>query len=321
MWTDKAGTDGITIFNAIDKLALKVEFKSAPRTVWIVDSVNDMPTPNAPEAAKAFPALPPARFEVATIKPSRPNEQRWGRWLNGQWTVNALSLKDIISYAWDLNENDKNVFVNAPAWLDSAKFDFVAKLPTPEPIAGKRQTVDFDDEEFRQMLQALLIERFRMKVHREDRPIDAYKLVADHPRMKEADPKSRTRCKEGPGIDGKDPRQTNPMMNQLMTCQNMTPKQMGETFANYADGYIYSTVRDETGLKGSYDFTLNWSSSNQTILKPPPPPGAPQQAPEFDGTMTFYDAVDKQLGLKFVKEKRPLPVLVIDHIEPTPTEN
>jgi uncharacterized protein (TIGR03435 family) len=37
--------------------------------------------------------------------------------------------------------------------------------------------------------------------------------------------------------------------------------------------------------------------------------------------VSFYDAVRKELGLKLVKEKRPEPVLVIDHIDEQPTPN
>ena len=56
------------------------------------------------------------------------------------------------------------------------------------------------------MLKQLLIERFEMKIHTEDRPQDAYTLVAVAPKMTKADPTERTLCKQGPGPDGKDPR-------------------------------------------------------------------------------------------------------------------
>ena len=319
----KAGADAITIFDAVEKqLGLKFDLKTAPRPVWIVDSVNEKPTPNVPNVAKELPELPPAQFEVATIKPSKSDEQAMARFTNGQMTVHAMPLRFLLTFAWDLNPNNKDMVVNAPSWLDEDKFDMVAKQPTPEPVAGKKTQVPFDEEEFRHMLRALIIERFKMQVHMEDRPLDAYSMVADHPRLKLADPKSRTHCKEGPGPDGKDPRLANPVLNMLMTCQNMTPKQMGEQFTQFAAGYVYSPVLDKTDLKGSYDFTLSWSSANQTILKPPPPPSANhQEASEPDMALTFYDAVNHQLGLKLVKEKRPVPVLVIDHIDETPTEN
>ncbi|MCU1320641.1 MAG: hypothetical protein JWM43_290 [Acidobacteriaceae bacterium] len=330
-WTDmrqraKAGEEAVTIFDAVDKsLGLKLELKTAARSVWIVDSVNEKPTPNSPAVAKELPAPPPSQFEVATIKPSRTDAQPMAMVRNGQMTTSAMSLKFLITFAWDLSPNDSQMIVNAPKWLDEDKFDIVAKAEMPERIPG-RPPAQIDDQEFRQMLRALVMERFKMQVHMEDRPIYAYTLVADHPKLKEADPKSRSRCKEGPGPDGKDPRMTNPMLTALWTCQNVTIKQMGEELAHYSTGYVYTPVLDGTGLKGSYDFTLYWSSASLTILKPPPSPsdqqGAGQQGgSDPNGALTLYNAVDKQLGLKMVKEKRLVPVLVMDHIEETPTEN
>jgi uncharacterized protein (TIGR03435 family) len=318
----RAGADGISIFDAVDKqLGLKLDLKSASRTVWIVDSVNDKPTANSPAVAKELPEPPPAQFEISTIRPSKPDEKPMGRFNGLQMSLTGLSLKELITFAWELNGNDPNMIVNAPASLGDVKYDITAKAPTPDTVPGKRQQPSIDNEVFQQMMRSLLTDRFNMKVHMEDRPIDAYTLVADHPRLKEADPKSRTHCKDGPGPDGKDPRIANPSLNQLVTCQNMTTAQMSLEFSHFANGYIYNPVKDATGLKGSYDFTLNWSGAQLTILKPPPPPGTPQQAPEFDSTMTFYDAVDKQLGLKLVKEKRPVSVVVIEHMDTTPTEN
>jgi uncharacterized protein (TIGR03435 family) len=315
----KAGADAISPFDAMEKqLGLKVELKTAPRPVWIVDSVNEEPTPNSPEVAKELPEPPPAQFEVATIKPSKPDEKQMGRIANGQMNVTAMTLKFLITFAWDLNPNNPDMLVNAPSWLGESKFDVVAKMAAPEPVNGKTPQITLDDEEFHQMVRALLIERFNMKVRMEDRPIDAYTLMADRPKMKPADPESRTHCKEGPGPDGKDPRTTNPMMNMLITCQNVTPQQIGEEFAHFAAGYVYSPAKDGTGLKGTYDFTLNWSSADRTIFKPAPAPGA---STDPDGSTTLYEASERQLGLKLVKEKRPTPVLVIEHIDEKPTEN
>ena len=62
------------------------------------------------------------------------------------------------------------------------------------------------------MLQALLEDRFKLQVHMEDRAVWAYTLIAVNPKLRKADPLSRTRCKEGPGPDGKDPRTANPVL-------------------------------------------------------------------------------------------------------------
>jgi uncharacterized protein (TIGR03435 family) len=321
-WTDarqraKAGAESVSIFSAVEKdLGLKLELKTAPRQVWIVDSVTEKPTQNKPEVAKELPALPAPRFEISTIKPSKADAQTHGRVANGQMDLAAMPLKNLLPFVWDFNPNDPQVLVNAPAWLDKDKFDFFAKT---EPVAGSPQ-LQIDDLEFRQMLQALLMERFNMKVHWEERPIFAYRMVADHPRLTKSDPTKRTRCKQAPGPDGKDPRVANPMLTALFSCQNITMQQLGEELARFATGYIYTPVVDDTGLQGGYDLTLAWSSASLTILRPPPPPGQPEEPIPADA-VTLYDAMQKQLGLRLVKEKRLVPVLVIDHIDETPTPN
>jgi uncharacterized protein (TIGR03435 family) len=162
----------------------------------------------------------------------------------------------------------------------------------------------------------------------EERPISAYTLLAVKPKLTKADPSSRTRCKEGPGPDGKDPRIANPVLNRLLTCENMTTAQISEELQRRAGGYIYGPVLDSTGLKGSWDFTLSFSSADLTGAgagKSPPPAGAAASstdaASDPNGAVSLFDAVSRQLGLKLEKQRRPLPVLVIDHIEEKPTEN
>jgi uncharacterized protein (TIGR03435 family) len=170
------------------------------------------------------------------------------------------------------------------------------------------------------MLQQLLMERFNMKVHMEERPIDAYTIYADHPKLKAADPTTRTHCKEGPGPDGKDLRQGNPMLTELFTCQNVSMKELADQLSLFATGYVYTVPVDATGLTGRYDLTMAWSAASLTILKPASAPGQPVSS-DPDGTVTLDEAMHSQLGLKLVKTKRPVPVLVIDHVEETPTAN
>ena len=317
---EKQGADGIPIFAAVEKqLGLKLELKTAPRPVFQVASVDEVPTPNPANIAEALPEPPAAPFEVATIKPSAPDETGFGRITGGQIETRAIPLMFLISFGWDLNPNNKEGIVNAPKWLDTTKFDITAK-------AGANVRVDkfssgnlINFEDLRNMLRALITERFQMKWHMEDRPVTAYTLVAANPKLKPtSDPTERTKCKEGPGPDGKDPRIASPILNRLITCQNMTTAQIGDELQRVANGYIFNTVTDGTGLKGSYDFTLSFSSAGNIL---PATTGDAPNSSDPNGALSLFDAVNKQLGLKLEKTKRPYPVLVIDHIEETPTEN
>ena len=82
---------------------------------------------------------------------------------------------------------------------------------------------------------------------------------------------------------------------------------------------------DDTGLKGSYNFTLSFSSAGHFAPggsgNAPPPPDGASQSSDPSGAISLFDAVKNQLGVKLEKQKRPVPVLVIDHIEEQPTPN
>ncbi|HEX8711847.1 MAG TPA: TIGR03435 family protein, partial [Terracidiphilus sp.] len=265
-------------------------------------------------------------FEVAVIKPSAPDEKPMGRIAGDEVNVRGFPLKRLITIAWDLDPNDKGEIVGAPKWLDAEKIDVHAKVATDNMVDGPGKggpPISIDD--LRAMLRALLIDRFEMKVRMENEPADAYDLVAVKPKLTVADPKSRTGCKEGPGPDGNDPRLGHPILNMLVTCQNVTMAQAVEEFPTFAAYYLYYPPADKTGLKGGWTFTLSWSSGDNM-------PGfsggggSPDsqnagKASEPNGALSFYDAVSKELGLKLVKVKRPEPVLVIDHIDEQPTPN
>jgi uncharacterized protein (TIGR03435 family) len=325
----RAGADGISIFDAVDKqLGLKLDLQTAPRPVLIVDSVNQRPTANSPDLEKILPAPPPPQFDVATIKPGQPDAELRGRINGGQVDVQGATLKFLITFAWDLNPNDSEVLTGAPKWLDSDRYDILAKVTPNAQGSAAPNSPQIDIEDLRQMLRALLIDRFKMETHTEDRPVSAYTLIAVNPKLRKADPLSRTRCKEGPGPDGKDPRIATPVLNRLISCQNMTTTQIGDELQRIAGGYIYGPVLDATGIKGSWDFTLSFSSAGQTAAPATKTASADgsssagtSTASDPTGALTLFDAVNRQLGLKLEKQKRPAPVLVIDHIEEKPTEN
>jgi uncharacterized protein (TIGR03435 family) len=318
----RAGSEGISIFDAVDKeLGLKLTLETAPRPVLIVDSVNEMPTPNVPDLAKIIPPLPPVQFEVATIKPSAPDEKPGGGGIQRDGlSFHALPLKFLIYFAWDLDPNATEQIVGAPKWLDSDKIDVDAKVASDNMVQGGSTMQGIPPialEDLREMLKQLLIERFEMKTHTDNLPEDAYTLVAVNPKMTKADPTKRARCNVGPGPAD------HPIMNMLVTCQNVTMTQAAELFPTFAAWYLHYPVVDKTGLKGGWDFTLNWSSGDHmpSFRGQGPPDAGSETGSDPNGAVSFYDAVSKELGLKLVKERRPEPVLVIDHIDEQPTPN
>ena len=146
------------------------------------------------------------------------------------------------------------------------------------------------------LLQALLKDRFKLATHMEDRIVPAYSLVAAKPKLKRADPENPTRWREGPGPDGKDPRLTNPMLSRLVTFQNVTTAQFAEALSLIVSGSYLGPVLDDTGLSGTRDFTLSFSSAG--LVRRSAEGGNVGQTEEPNGAVSIFDAIDKQLGLK-----------------------
>ncbi len=312
----KAGPDGITFFDALNKqLGLQLTPGTAPLPVLIVDSVNETPTPNVPDLAKLMPPPPVPEFEVSIIKPSKPGTKMDGDLSGGQMKFQGATLDVLIRAAWDLPDSGP-MLQGAPKWLTEDHYDVLAKAPR-EPGAP-----ELDQDDLRPMLQKLLAERFHLATHSEQQTMDAYNLVAANPKLKKSDPTTRTRCFQGPGADGKDPRIDTPILNRLLTCRDISMAQFAEQIQGLAPGYIKTPVLDTTGIDGAYDFTLSYSGAGKLRQGG----GSPEEtavgaASDPSGGISFFDALTKQLGLKLEKVKRPVPVLIIDHVDEKPTEN
>jgi uncharacterized protein (TIGR03435 family) len=324
----QAGSDAIPMATALEKqLGLHIELLTAPREVLLIDNVLRKPTPNSSDVAKFLPLLPPPEFDVATIKPSNPETKgARGNIQGGQVNVQNFTLKMLIPIAWNLNEGDDNVITNAPKWFDTDHIDILAKVSSDSMASNAASGNSIDFDQLRVMLQKLLIERFQMKVHMEDRPIDSYRLIAVNPKLHPANSTGRTVCKEGPGADGKDPRTTNPALDRLLTCTNISMDEISDELQRQANGYIHNTIENATGLSGRYDFTLSFST-RQTLNAALAAAAANNDPNKSDttsgpnGATSLFEAVSKQLGLKLEKVKRPLPVLVIDSATEKPLDN
>jgi uncharacterized protein (TIGR03435 family) len=144
-----------------------------------------------------------------------------------------------------------------------------------------------------------------------------YVLTATKPKMKKADPESRTHCNQSRPPAGSPPNAI------TMSCQNMTMEQFGDQIRRALPG-PGSPVLDSTGLEGGWDFAFTFVFPRGPA-GPGGDPGAQgavaSVAADPDGGMTIIEAIDKQLGLKLETQKRPMTVTVIDHVEQIPTDN
>jgi uncharacterized protein (TIGR03435 family) len=317
-WTPRgllttAGSDGVSLFDSVAKLGLKLELQDVPIPVVVVDSVNEKPTDNPPGVTKSLPVIP-GEFEVADIKPSAPGvtEMSGGIQPGGRIDVRGMTLRALMRIAWNIDDNDDDMLVGGPKWLDVDRFDIIAKASAGVSKSG----APVDVEALQTMLRTLLTDRFRIATHSDVQPVTVYALVAAKPKLAKADPSNRTACRNTPVAANN----AASALSKAFTCVNVSMAQFAEKLQGMAPGYIHHPVVDLTGLNGSWDFTLNFSNQLQ-LAAGGGRGGNTGDAPEPNGAISLFEAIDKQLGLKLEQQKHPMPVVVIDHVEQKPTAN
>jgi uncharacterized protein (TIGR03435 family) len=330
-WTPQNGLHqadggGTSIFQAVsDQLGLNLVEHPITRRGLVVDRVNEIPSPNQPHVEKIVPPLSPAQFEVAVIRPTNPDNPRSVAGFSAdRLDVQGMTLKSLIRFAWDLDPLDDGEIAGAPSWLDEDHFDIRAKASKVVSEDTHFRTPQVELEEIRQMLRTLLIDRFGMQFHTDERPIKAYTLRAVKPKLKPANPSSRAKCADGPPPGQNDPRPKSPILDRIFYCQNVTMTQFGQQLPMLARGYIYNPVLDTTGLKGSWDFSVSFSSPDRLEAGAEAPDRTSANGtsiPDPKASLSLFEAVRRQLGLALEKERRPERVLVIDHINRQPSPN
>jgi uncharacterized protein (TIGR03435 family) len=263
--------------------------KATPSTEWAI------PEPPPPPKVMATDAQP--TFEVATIKPSNPDTP--GRALNigrgggNAFTTLNMPLADLIRFAYGIHARQ---VTGGPSWIESQKFDILAKPDTPGVPNGPQ---------VRSMVQKLLTERFGLEFHREKKELSTYLITVDKAGAKimKADDRSSL-----PGFGGRGPGRL-----------GVRSSTMAE-FADFLQARILDRpVVDQTGLTDRYDFTLEWQpdTAGPAAAASPNPPTAP---PNVEDRPDLFTAMRQQLGLKIESGKAKVEVLVIDKVT-KPTEN
>jgi uncharacterized protein (TIGR03435 family) len=257
-----------------------------------------------PVARAQSPELEGPAFEAATVRPNTSGETR--RQIEvlpgGRFNAINMTLWQIISIAYPVDGKfrDEITLTGGPGWINSDRFDIVAKaegspqLDTNKP--GSTVTdVDRDAvERIRLMLRRFLAERFTLRFHHETRQLPIYELV----RGKSGEALGPNLHKAAPdcGRDCGSIRRIGPD-NVVGTSVSMG------SVAHTMSDWVQRTVVDNTGIAGPMDFTLTWSTDS---------------APDSTAP-SIFTAVEEQLGLKLVSARGPVDVLVIDSAErPTP---
>lgn len=259
-------------------------------------------------------------FEVASVRPSnRPNSRPQGGGGPGspydpeRLHLESMPMRNLLMFAYGLDQDQ----ISGPAWLGSEAYDIDAEIA---PGATK--------EQFNAMFQNLLAERFGLRVHHETREFAGYELVAakSGPKLKEADPSVPARTlADGPPKFGKDKdglpelppgRAATGMFNTPIGTRMSARGQPLATLIGQLKSLVKEPVRDQTALTGKYDFNLTFSLPNAAAAPRIDPADVQgERAPDL------FIALEDQLGLKLVAKKLAIDVVVIDHLEKSPTEN
>jgi uncharacterized protein (TIGR03435 family) len=257
-------------------------------------------------------------FEAASVKRSRPDGPGTSMFYSpgGRLTATSATLKQLVLLAYGVSERHNSgapaqnatiistltsdQITGGPGWVESEQFNVTAKADGNARV-----------ERMSQMLQALLADRFQLKVHRETRQLPVYVLLTakNGARMPE--------LKEGscfvPGSD-KPP-------EAVKSGQRPTPcggffferdrLDAGRVYMQQLAGALSNQLRrlvvDKTGLTGTYDVHLRWT-----------PDESPGDTDSADPSL--FTAVEEQLGLKLESQKGLVETVVIDHAE-KPSEN
>ena len=198
--------------------------------------------------------------------------------------MDNVTLKKVTLWANDIPD-DREYALAGPDWLSTERFNIQATFPADTP-----------PQQVRQMTATLLAARFKLALHRETRQLPIYVLMVakSGPKIHAAGD-GQARTSGGPG---------------RIEATRITTQKLADLLSNITG----QQVVDETGLKGGFDFTLEWSpDETQKYRNDAPAVGA--------SGPTIYSALQEQLGLKLEGRKGPVQILVVDHIEKAPVEN
>jgi|SRR5580658_2592811 uncharacterized protein (TIGR03435 family) len=254
----------------------------------------------APADAKEGPEIP--ALAVTSVRPN-PKAAGWRLYpTDDGWSGMGVSMHTLLDEACGPLHQDK--IEGWPQWADGAKFDIEGKVDDADLAAYQK----LGYEQKKLMLQALLADRFKLKVHFEPQMQPVFLLTV---------------AKGGANL-----KQTTPdelpsgMKAELGYIPHSRPGEFEginmpmSSFIQHMTWWAGRVVVDKTGLTGHYDFELKWTPDSEF---------GPGRAVTGDGNVplvpaapagpSIFTAVEEQLGLKLEPNKAPIPVLVIDHIE------
>ena len=268
-------------------LILALGFSSFTPPILYGQVISEHPKSDQQQREEA--SAPSPQFAVATVKPARHgNGMSFLQSLPDGIRIENFPLRLILRAAFGMQDDR---VLGVPDWADVQRFDVEAKVDDSD--VAKFGALTFEQRQ--EMLVPLLIDRFGLKFHREQRDLPTYDLVIAKggSKLKEsnAEPGQRHFRPVGPG-------QLESIGFPMKALLPILSRQLGRT------------VFDKTGLTGLYDYTLQWTPDSRFGPFPNGSTGDADAASKPD----LFAALRDQLGLELKSQRGPVEVVVIDRI-------
>lgn len=231
------------------------------------------------------PSDVPASFAVATIKPSAPGTRAAVQIRGNRFATEGTTFLDVFKYAYGIHPEQ---LVGGPDWLRTAQFDILA-----DPETDHRPTSD----QMKKLVQNLLIERFHLVLHTEQKFLSAYVLTtsSEPPKLVKS-----TLDTGGIPVVGFDPKGELQVGNATM-----------DDFARFLSRFVLDRPAvNQTQIAGHYDLVLQWAPDSETLSPEPVAAGT-----SSDDRPGLFTAIKEQLGLKLEASKANVDVYVVDSVQ------
>ena len=270
---------------------------------------------NAPTIQAQIALANTPRFEVASIRPCQEPPQQPGRVIipganssPGRLATDCIPLLQLIGNTYQTDADGFIPLTGGPSWTRSALYEINATAEGNPSVKTMRGP----------MLQALLEDRFQLKIHRETKEGPVYFLSGARggPKLQSFTEGS---CKPWPTPPP--PQLTKEYCTRMIYGIKPAVEAQGATldeFSKLLRVVVGRPVIDKTGITGRYDIRVKFSREGTELaaihLIGPSPASDPTGPP------SIFVALEEQLGLRLDSAKGPVEMLVIDHIE-RPSEN
>jgi uncharacterized protein (TIGR03435 family) len=271
-------------------------FMASLALAFPVARAQDMPIPTntSPQSDTVGAKLP--EYDVASVK-QHSSDERMMRIMNKPdgFSCSNITLKTLVANAYGIRQD---LISGGANWVGSTGFDVEAKVAGSDVEAFKKLSPRLRNR----LLQPLLADRFKLKLHSETKVLPTYDMV-----IAKGGPKLKVSAIEVSAEAGKDPEAAK--HRGMMSMGPGMFKGEGLSIAAIANQFSYIvhyTVVDKTGLTGAYDVDLKWT---------PDDAGTPDGDAAAESSPSIFTAVQEQLGLKLNSTKGPVETLIIDHAE------